>query len=229
MLFWNNNNKNLSKRKAFSFIEMMISIFALSVVMLGFSGATSNVFRISADSSTQLKHVKHARFSSERIVNKLYKASYIYPSGISITLSGGITINTSDSVAMLIREDEDYRFVAYYFSEASAVKSHLNEFISTSLYEWVENTCPAAELTSFSGSSSSIADDIIEAESSLEYIINFNNSQTDQILKGGVTNVLPDNQFALIKGIDWEIAYGTTQTDVIIVKGTAANVPRFFE
>jgi hypothetical protein len=223
MLFTN------KKRIGFSFTEILMATVALSILMLGFAGFTSNVFDVSASHANQIKTVNQARFSTERVITQINKAAYIYPANISLTLAGK-NINTSNSVAMLVPEDNgEYRLVSYYLQDNAKGSSDLLEFFSDDTYEWTENTCPADNIINALGSSSILADDIDKNNTTLEYILNYQNAPTDKILKGEMSNYVATNKYALIKGVYWKIYQGTTQNEVIQLKGTSENVPRFFE
>ena len=230
MFFTNKKRRNYNQiHKGFSLIEILVSTIVLSILMLGFAGFTSGVFDVSASHADQIKSVNQARFSTERIITQINKSAYIYPSDVSLFLSGK-SINTLNSVAMLIPEDDGkYRFVAYYLTANTKGLSDLYEFFSNTTYAWNENTCPAYNILSFSGYSSVIASDIDKNNTALEYILNYQNAPTDKVLKGEVSNIISSNKYALIKGIYWKIFQGTTQDQVIQLKGISRNVPRFFE
>lgn len=224
MLF---NNKY---RKGISIPELLISTFALSILMLGFSQFAANVFDVSASHASQIVNVNNARLSTERIITQINKSVYIYPANISIHISDNITINTNSAVAMLIPSDnEEYNFVAYYFKYSSGGKSDLYEFMSDYTYEWSKNTCPATDMLTFGGSSSLLATNINISNTTLQYIINYSNGSYDQNLKGGVSNVNTNNTYALIKGINWKIYNDSLPAQIIQLKGISRNVPRFAE
>ena len=192
MFFTNKKRRNYNQiHKGFSLIEILVSTIVLSILMLGFAGFTSGVFDVSASHADQIKSVNQARFSTERIITQINKSAYIYPSDVSLFLSG--------------------------------------KSIITLTYAWNENTCPAYNILSFSGYSSVIASDIDKNNTALEYILNYQNAPTDKVLKGEVSNIISSNKYALIKGIYWKIFQGTTQDQVIQLKGISRNVPRFFE
>jgi Tfp pilus assembly protein PilV len=219
------NNKNC--KIGISIPEILMSTLALSILMLGFSQFTSSVFSVSADHSEQLNTVNQARFASERIITQISKASYIYPANVNINLGGGLSINTNSSVAMLIEEsDGKYTVIAYYLVSKFDGKANLYEYISSTTYSWAENTCPANNLLTFSGSSSLIARDILGSSAVLSYVMNYSNAPVDNILKGEVASVSYTSKYALIKGINWKIVQAN---DVTQVKGISRNVPRFFE
>ena len=218
-----------NKKSGVSFTEILISTAALAVLMLGFSEFTAGMFDVSASHASQIISVNHARFSSERIITEINKAAYIYPAGVNIQLSG-LTINTNNSVAILIEDNSgDYFFVAYYTSENGQGDFDLYEYTSDYSYTWDKDTSPAINLTSFNGSAEVIANKINIENTVLNYILNYNNAPYDEILKGEIGNASASDTNALIKGIDWEISQGTTDTQKIQIKGISRNVPRFFE
>jgi len=230
MLFINKKRiKYRFRRKGFSFAEILMATVALSILMLGFANFSSNVFNVSANHANQIKTVNQARFSTERIITQINKAAYLYPSGISLSLSGK-SINTSTSVALLIPENNgQYRFVSYYLVDNPKGLSDLYEFFSDATYEWIENTSPTDNILSFSGVSSILANDIDKNNTTLEYILNYQNAPTDKILKGEISNIVSTNKYALIKGVYWKIFQGTTQEQIIQLKGLSRNAPRFIE
>lgn len=216
-------------RKGVSLAELLIAVAALSILMLGFSEFTAGFFKVSAMHGTQIKNVNYSRYSSERIITSVNKAAYIYPANTVIQLSEN-TINTNDSVAMLIEDNSgNYLFIAYYPRENIDGKIDLYEYISDTFYSWDKDVCPATDMLSFSGSGNLVAGNIDNESTSLLYILNYNNSAYDVPLKGEIGNAFPDDKFALIKGISWNISQNTSDTQSIPIKGTSRNVPRFFE
>jgi len=230
MLFTNKKRiKYGFMHKGFNFAEILMATVALSILMLGFANFSSNVFNVSASHANQIKTVNQARFSTERIITQIDKAAYLYPSNIILSLSGK-NINTSSSIAMLIPEDNgEYRFVSYYLVDNTKGLSDLYEFFSDATYEWTENTSPSDNILSISGSSAILANDIDKNNTTLEYILNYQNAPTDKILKGEISNIVSTNKYALIKGVYWKIFQVTTQEQVIHLKGISRNAPRFIE
>jgi len=215
-------------KKGFNFAEILIATSALSILMMGFAQFTADVFNVSARHAGQLTDVNQARFATERIMTEISKAAYIYPSGTAISLADGLSISTSDSIAMLLAEnDGKYRFVAYYLDNANG-ESDLYEYISANTYTWTENSSPANDIISFTGSSSVIANDIDETNTDLEYILNYQNAPSDKVLKGQISNISDADRYALIKGVNFKI-YQAQSDDIIEIKGISRNVPRFFE
>ena len=217
-------------RKGFSFTEIIIATFALSILMLGFAGFTSNIFDISASHAGSIKNVSQSRFSTERITTQLNKAAYIYPAAVNLNLGGGTIINTSDSVGMLIPEsDGKYRFVAYYINNNAQGSSDLYEYFSNNTYTWTENTCPATDIISFTGSASVLANNLNKAGTVLNYVLSYENAPSDTILKGNISNTAVTDKIALIQGIEWNILQRTANNEVIQIKGISKNVPRYIE
>ncbi len=217
-------------KNGFSFVEILMATTALAVLMLGFSQFTADIFSVSASHANQIRTVNDARFATERVITQISRAAYIYPAGITISLDGEAFISTSSSVAMLIPDSGgNYVFVAYYSIDADNGKADLFEFMSDDTYDWAKNTCPASDMTYFSGKSSIIARDINKNSTTLQYVVDYQNSVYDPILKGEISGVDQSNQSALIKGVDWRISQGTSNLQVIQIKGISKNVPRFFE
>ena len=217
-------------KKGFNFAEILISTAALSILMLGFSQFTADIFNVSANHAAGIKTVNDARFTTERIITQISKAAYIYPAGISINLSEASTINTSNSVAMLVPDSgTNYFFVAYYGAVNQLGKSDLYEFVSNKSYNWSKNICPAAGMKNFSGKSSIIAENINPDGMVLDYALNYENPAYDSVLRGEISGADQNNENALIKGIDWKISQGTSRLQLIEIKGISNNAPRFFE
>jgi len=216
-------------RKGFSLVEILIAISALAIIMLGVAQFTADIFKVSANHASQLNTVNYARLITERVITQISKAGYIYPAQLSISITGR-SINTSSSIAMLIPDDNSrYFFVAYYSIDTSDGKADLYEFTSSNNFAWTKNANPATSMMSFSGSSSIIAKDIIKNNTTLQYILDYQNASYDSILKGSISGVTQNSSNALVKGIDWKIAQGTSRTQTIQVKGISNNVPRFIE
>ena len=226
---YNKNKIKYKIRTGISYAELLIALVALAVLMLGFSEFTADFFKVSARHGTQIKNVNNARFSAERIITSVNKASYIYPSNSIIQLSGE-TINTADSLALLTEDNNGgYMFIAYYLAENSDGRTDLYEYISNTGYSWDKDVCPARDMLSFTGSGSVIAEDINTANTDLTYVLNYDNAVYDESLKGELGNALPSDSFALIKGINWNISQETNNGKLITIKGLSRNVPRFFE
>ncbi len=220
------------KRKGISLMELVISALLLAIIMTGAAGFTANFMDVSFRNSKQMVNVNEARSITENIAKEISTAKYIYPAGIDITLSpsGGsaVTINTTNSVALLFEEEISggytYGLTAFYISG-----NDLYQFTTAPNYTWDDNTCPATDLLSFAGGASKLVSDINTANTSLSYILNYNNGLTDEILQGEISGVATNNTDALIKGIDWQIAQDNVQSQTIIIKELSRNVPRFFE
>lgn len=223
-------------RNGFSYVEVLISAMALAVLTLSIADFSSNVFKVSFDHSKQVENAYQTRFSSEIIVSEILKASYIFPANRDFNLSGSgmndISINTNDSIAMLIPVDPDldstkYIFKAFYFVENLSNKYDLYEFTGSSQISWSKNTLPSN--SSFSGFSSVVASDVIYDETDLEYVLNYDNGISDSILKGSISSVTPDNSYALIKGVKLSLVLDKKVKNTILIEGISRNVPRFIE
>lgn len=240
-----NTDKNIiKKRKGISLTEMAISTAVLAVVMLGAAGFSTGLFNASATSSVQLLNVNQARELGQNITNEVINAKYIYPPGTTISLNAAhpatgagwnFTINTDNSVAMLFSEnlnnDENplYGFIAYFLTEEPGGSAVLYQFIDDPSYTWDSNTSPASDMVNFTGNVSVIISDIDSADTTLDYIFNYNNGITDEILQGELSGVNINDSNALIKGIEWQIVQTNIEDHTIRIKGLSRNVPRFIE
>ncbi len=225
-------------KKAFSFVETLIALCVLGVIMLSLADFSVNLFNIYYDQSKQVENVNQSRISASTITDDITRAAYIYPAGQQITLSGdGINtfaINTNSAVAVLIDDGYEngshkYIFKAFYLEAQDDNISDLYQFCSDSNYVWTENTSPAYNMRTFTGSVSFVASDIKVVETQLNYIINYDNGITDSVLKGSVTNVTANSTTALIKGIDWNLLFHKNTDTSVKVKGISRNVPRFIQ
>jgi len=212
-------------RKGLTFVELIIATGALAILMLGFSQFTGDIFNVSAKHAEQLSTVSEERFSAERVITEISKAAYVYPANIAINLSNGITINTTSSVAMLLPDEEQYMFVAYYIDS----NKNLTEYISDTSFDWAKDACPATNFLTFSGSTSIIAKNINTDSTVLQYVLNYENAPYDKTLKGEVSGYTATNPKVLIKGVNWKIAQGSSGEEVIQIKGISKNVPRYIE
>jgi len=229
----------IKKKKAgISLTELVISALLLSIVMLGAAGFSANFMDVSFRNSKQMVNVNEARAITENIAKEISTAKYIYPAGIDIVLSpsGGsaVTISTNSAVALLFEEEasgggHSYGFTAFYPAPGSNGGTDLHQFTTAPDYTWDDNTNPATSLLSFSGSSTRIISDVDTSNSSLAYILNYNNGLTDEILRGAISGVATNSPAALIRGIDWQLAQSNVESRTIVIKELSRNVPRFFE
>jgi len=221
-------------RRGFTFVEMLISVTALAIIMLALADFSFNTFNISYNHTLQVENANQSRFSSERILNEINKAAYIFPANQNITLitdEGSDSINTNDAIAMLIpantsQVSQQYNLVAFYLLDGTQDKKDLYEFRSSNSYNWSKNTVPISSFSTVQGNKSLVANDICENNTELTYILNSDNGVADSILQGSISGVSSDSPTALIKGVDWIIA---TQKNVLLkteIKGIAKNVPR---
>ncbi len=220
----------IKKRKGLNFTEILMATAALAILMLGFSQFTADIFNVSATHASQMDKVSRQRLISERILTQISKAAYIYPPNINITLSNGVVINTSNSIAALIPDpNEKYIFTAYYINNNLSENADLYEFTSDISYFWAKDYNPAANMLSFNGSIELLAENINPAGTFLSYVMNYENAPYDQSLKGESSGTTSNSSNALIKGINWIISQESNNNELIQIKGISRNVPRFIE
>lgn len=219
-------------KKGFTYVEILMAISALAILTLAMAEFSSNTFGVMFRHGQQMEMADQTRFSSDMITGIINKADYIFPAGKSIILSGTnvhtSSINTNSAVAVLISDGEDspqYYFKAFYFVTGTGGMIDLYQFSSSDKYTWNANTRPS--ITSVSGTSSLIASDIDQSHTTLTYLLNYNNGTTDPVLRGSVTGTAVDNDYALIKGINWSIYFNKANTQTMQIEGISNNVPRF--
>lgn len=218
------------KRKGFSITELVVSALVLSVIMLGAVGYTAGFIDVSYNSSKQMMNINQARSINESIAKEITNAAYIYPANTEITLSvsGGssVVINTNNSIALLYKDEinDTYGFTAFYI-----VGDDLYQFTEAPGYSWDANTSPALSLLSFTGNASKIVSNIDTTNTSLSYDLNYDNGLVDDILEGQISGIATNDPYALIKGIDWQLAQSNIENSTIKVKELSRNVPRFYE
>jgi|GEM_PF-1784785 len=219
--------------KGFSYVEVLISVAILAILTLSMAQFSSNAFNIVYKQSQQVEMADQTRFSSDLVSGVITKADYIFPADKTINLLGTnlhtSSINTNNSVAILISDNmgSQYYFKAFYLVSNSNGMSDLYQFSSSTKYSWDINTCPISTITTVTGTSSLIASDIDENQSSLTYLLNYNNGITDNILKGNVSGAIISDNDALIKGINWNLSFNKAQVQVMQIEGMSNNVPRF--
>lgn len=223
-------------KKGFSYLEVLIGIIALSIITLSVAEFAANTFKVSYNHSQQIATADQTRFAAEAITNEINKAGYIFPANSSIALSGtnfsAITINTNNAVAVLAPSNlsaspPTYRLKVFYLLNTSGGKADLYEFIAASDYSWNSNTIPS--ISSSSGLSGLIANDIVTGQSTLTYSLNSANGTTDTVLKGSVSGVTASNPAALINCVNWTLVINLIQPYTINIEGISKNVPRFIE
>ena len=225
--------------------ELLISVAILSVLMLSLADYSLDILNVADRHSQQVERAKNSRFSIERITEQLNDAAYIFPQGkdISFIVEGSgyswrdVTVNTDNALALLVPRsgveevpDYMYNLVVFYFSGENNSKGleDLYEFSTSypSVY-WEPNTIP--EVADATGTVTLIASDIVLESSSLNYIMNYDDSPTDKVLRGEVRNAEPYDEDALIKGITWDFIIRKNDRDKeISLKGNSRNVPRFY-
>ena len=228
-------------QKGLNLTEMIISTAIFAIVMLSAANFSSQFFNVSAVSSKQLENVDQSRTIAESIAKEVTNAAYIYPAGVTISLSGydsltgtttSFAINTDESPAMLFGVDIDdnisYGFVTYFF-RTQGTKTSLYQFVQSPSYSWAKNTVPAESLLSFNGTISKLVEDIDLTNTQLNYHLNYANSITDEVLIGQIGGADTNDIDALVNGIDWEIAQENVEDQTIKIKGLSRNVPRFIE
>jgi hypothetical protein len=230
-------------RQGISLIEILISTVVVGVLVMGMADFSAGLFDVSTKGNERIKNVSELRAVSEKISSEILSAAYIYPGSRNIHISGtdnkenqsfDLTISTNDSVAMLFADivgtTVKHGLTAYFIHSCeNNTSTCLYQFTSSATYVWTKNTCPALNATNFSGNFSKIVTDIDADSTDLEYILNYSNGVTDNILKGQIGSVTDTNAYALIKGISWEISQNNSENQVIQIKGLSKNVPRFIE
>lgn len=223
----------MTDKKGVSLLELVVSISIFSLIMLGTAGFTMNFMDTSYINSKQMMNVNQTRAISESISNEISNAVYIYPSGINIVLNSSTTINTSNAVAVLYAEEVSgvikYGLTAFFTRANENETRDLCQFSSAPIYSWNANTSPASNLKAFEGSISVLATDISSTDSSLTYILSYSNGLVDKVLEGQINGAQVNEETALIKGIDWQIAQNNVESTTFKVKEMSKNVPRFYE
>jgi len=228
----------MTSHKGFTLIEMLVSIVTLGIVAMALADFSSDMFKVSYDHSVQIKNASQTRLSAETITNQINNAVYIFPADHDITLSGegnsSVTINTSNSIAFLIRgytesATPSYIFKAFYLDKDSNGESNLYEFTRMTEKSWPKNTLPYDYFASNTGYFSLIATDIDETKSSLSYVLNYNNGISDGILRGSMSNTNQNDQYALIRGINWRLSIKNNVEYELNIGGISKSVPRFIE
>jgi hypothetical protein len=219
-------------KKGFSYVEILISIAALAILTLSMAEFSSNTFSVMFRHGQQLEMADQTRFSSDMITSIINKADYIFPAGKTIGITGTnvqvSSINTTNAVAVLISDGQtlpQYYLKIFYFVSSSSGLKDLYQFSSSSTFNWNANTCPS--VSAAQGTASLIASDIDSAQTTLTYLLNYNNGTTDPVLRGSVTGVAVDNNYALIKGINWNLSFSKAKVQTMQIEGISNNVPRF--
>lgn len=231
--------------KGLTLTEMLISSVILSILMLSLANFSFDILNVAEKHSGQIETTQSSRFSLERITEQIRNASYIFPAGqdigFTVEFNGDTgysfnseTVNTSNAIALLVpfagnpfyqdSETPVYNLIIYYLEKNTDGTSNLREFSTSypSVY-WSINSIPE-EGTSY-GSSTILAKDIVTDSSDLTYILSYDSSSTDTVLKSELQNAEVSDSNALIKGIDWDFTLERNNTNVN-VKGISRNVPR---
>lgn len=214
-------------RPAFTLSELIMAVGVLSVMTLAMANFSLNTFKVSSEHSQILDNASQTRFLEDQIASKIAQAHYIFPSEITLSLNtngDSTSIDTTDSIAMLILDENNAN---YYYLECFYIKNNqIFEFLSDNSKKWSKNIQPYTVFGSESGTSNSIATKISAADSSLEYSLNYENSQSENIFKGQMASATSYDPLALIKGIKWSIS---RDNKLITIGGVSNNVPRYIE
>jgi len=228
------DQSKISSQSGFSYVEVLISVSVFAILTLCMAQFSSNAFNVMYKQGQQVEMTDQTRFSTDLIPGIINKAYYIFPAGKVINLTGTNLhtnqINTSSSLAFLISDNgstPQYYFKAFYLADNTAGMSDLYQFSSSTKYSWDNNTCPVLNITTVSGTENLIATDIDKSQSTLTYLLNYNNGITDQILKGSISGITVDDDYALIKGINWNLSFNKAHVQVIQIEGVSNNVPRY--
>ncbi|MEW5819154.1 MAG: prepilin-type N-terminal cleavage/methylation domain-containing protein [Cyanobacteriota bacterium] len=238
----------MKNSKGLTLIEMLVSSAILAILMLSLADYSASILDASDRHSQQLEKVRGARFSLERISEQVNNAAYIFPGdqtiSFSIEYSEGTgysfdtkTVNTSEAVALLVpmsgNNDSQtfmYNLVVFYIEENGSNNNlcELYEFSTgyPSIY-WEENTVPS--VNNASGTATKLTNDIEKDSDSLTYILNYDDSPTDKVLKGEIRGATTFDEDALIRGINWDFTIkkpgGSKDVEL---KGMSRNVPRYY-
>lgn len=237
MLYMQNNKTKYTFSKGLTLVEILIAVFTMVILGLSLANFSSSSFKVSYDQAQQLKNNDQNRFSNSLITSEIQKASYIFPANKNITIYGqddsigqsfSNAINTNTAVAILIKnfDNNNYQLKVFYLLTTSG-KTNLYEFAAYNDYSWTKNTLPGSNFNNVQGGRSVLLSDINTTSSSLAYVLNSNNGSTDSILKGSIGGVAIDNDYALIKSINWTLS--TNNAGNTIIGGVAENVPRYVE
>lgn len=231
--------------KGLTLIELLISSVILAILMLSLAQFSLDILNVAEKHSGQVEKTQSSRFSQERITEQIRNASYIFPKGqdlgftIEFNNDTGYSytsesVNTNEAIALLVPFAGDpyyqgsytpvYNLIIYYFDDNGDGTSDLREFSTAypSAY-WSLNSIPDAG-TAY-GNSTILAKNVLTQSNNLSYILSYENSSTDTILKSEGQNADAEDDNALIKGIDWNFNLQRNNTE-INVKGISRNVPR---
>lgn len=228
-------------------VELLVSAAIISVVTLSLFDFSMNVLNAAEKHTHQLENIKGSRLSMERITEQINDAVYIFPMNkdLSFSVAQGFesfeteSVNTNNAVGLLIPFTGNdtlcgttpcYNFVVFYLKQIGDTDYYdLYEF-STAYpsVEWEENTIPS--VSGQSGTETLLATNVQPVRDSITYILNYNDSPTDKILKGAVRDALVDDDDALIRGVEWVLSMKKPNGESvdINIRGISKNVPRFF-
>lgn len=209
--------------KAFSLLEILISVAVMSIISLYMANFTSDMFNVSFKHAESLTNVSQSRQVSKLISNEINRAEYIFPSGLQFNLyvpSSSISVNTQDAVAFLTESDTsgDYVLKVFYIEN-----NNLYLFVAANELSWPTNTLPYSLFATGSGSSGLVMSNIDTSKTTLAYTLNENNGNSDIILKGMIGGAQNDDANALIRGFDWKISMNNKY---YYIGGVSQDVPR---
>jgi prepilin-type N-terminal cleavage/methylation domain-containing protein len=210
--------------KAFSLVEILVSIAVMGIIALSMANFSSNVFNISYKNTEALTVVNQTRDLSAFISNEINRAEYIFPSGIELALSANsstATVNTTNSIAFLVNEDNSSSIKKYFLKVFYIVDGNIFFFTSTESVTWPTNTMPTAYFSKSTGNAGLVLSNV--GSSTLSYVVNSSNGITDPVLKGTIGGASQNSSNALIKGVSWTIS---VQDKDYYLGGISQNVPR---
>ena len=75
----------MNKRNALSLVEVLISIIAISIILLAFAEFSANTFKVNYKHSQILATASETRFLTERIMSQISKSEYIFPANHNLS------------------------------------------------------------------------------------------------------------------------------------------------
>ncbi len=222
-------------KKGLTLVELLIAITTLGIIIMALADFSMNTFKLSFDHSEALQKTSQSRLFADLISTEINRAAYIFPGSHEVEITndegGTVTVNTDEALALLVKNknSDSYKLKVFYLIEGEDNKVNLNEFTSSNWRNWTFNTHPIDYFSGISGSSSTIATNIIKSETSLNYILNYNNGINDPNLKGTLGGANVNDSNALIKGITWDLTIQSKSPKHIKAGGVSKNVPRFID
>ncbi|MFA6988493.1 MAG: type II secretion system protein [Candidatus Gastranaerophilaceae bacterium] len=208
--------------KAFSLIEILISVAVMGIITLSMANFSSNIFNISYNNTEALTVVNQTRQLSALLSNEINRSSYIFPSGINLTLTSNsdtTTINTTNAVAFLVSDNNSspkYFLKVFYIDN-----NDIYFFTSTNSVTWPTNTLPATYFSTSTGNTGVVLSNI--DSSTLTYTLSATNGITDTVLKGTIGGASEISSNALIRAVTWNLSI---QDQIYYAGGISQNVPR---